>query len=121
MGAGPLAFAETQLLRHFLRKDAAQGYEKVRPAAPGEADSREALCMVRPLRVEQAQSLLLVHLLTGRTHQIRVQLAAVGYPVIGDTKYGQARLRAAMCRAGPTPPGPGPRGTAENLPRSRKT
>jgi Pseudouridylate synthases, 23S RNA-specific len=68
---------ETQLLRHFLRKDSAQGYEKVRIAAPGEPNSREALCLVRPLRVAQSQSLLLVRLLTGRTHQIRVQLAAM--------------------------------------------
>ncbi len=111
---GRWPFAETQLLRHFLRKDAAQGYEKVRPAAPGEADSREALCMVRPLRVEQAQSLLLVHLLTGRTHQIRVQLAAVGYPVIGDTKYGQAApTRRHVPRGAYALPAPARMGTTE--------
>ena len=76
---GSWRFAETQLLRHFLRKDSAQGYEKVRPAAPGEADSREALCLVRPLRVGTRQSLLLVRLL--------------GHPVVGDSKYGTAPRR----------------------------
>jgi 23S rRNA pseudouridine1911/1915/1917 synthase len=35
-------------------------------------------------------SLLEVHLLTGRTHQIRVQLAEAGFPVVGDALYGTA-------------------------------
>lgn len=33
-------------------------------------------------------SLLTVNLLTGRFHQIRAQFSAIGYPVVGDVKYG---------------------------------
>lgn len=112
---GDWPYAETRLLRHFLRKDTAQGYEKVRPAAPDEAGSREALCLVRPLRISQRQSLLLVRLLTGRTHQIRVQLAAVGYPVIGDAKYGQATAtRRHVPRGAYGVPAPARMGNAED-------
>ena len=29
--------------------------------------------------------------LTGRTHQLRIHMAAIGHPIVGDQKYGQAR------------------------------
>jgi 23S rRNA pseudouridine1911/1915/1917 synthase len=36
-------------------------------------------------------SLVVVQLLTGRKHQIRVQLSHAGYPIVGDRKYGSTR------------------------------
>ena len=36
-------------------------------------------------------SLLEINLLTGRKHQIRVHLAGIGHPVVGDPRYGQER------------------------------
>lgn len=40
------------------------------------------------LEYREDRSLVHVHLYTGRTHQIRVQFASRGYPLIGDRKYG---------------------------------
>ena len=37
-------------------------------------------------------SLLEVHLITGKTHQIRAHLASVGHPIIGDYKYGDKQI-----------------------------
>lgn len=37
-------------------------------------------------------TLVQVKINTGRTHQIRVQLAGAGHPIIGDTKYGSEKI-----------------------------
>jgi len=44
------------------------------------------------------QTLLEVHLLTGRTHQIRVHLAFVGCPIAGDTVYGRKKISLGLTR-----------------------
>lgn len=55
------------------------------------ADGREALTKYRVIAEEHGMSLLQVRLYTGRTHQIRVHLAHIGHPVLGDGLYGGPR------------------------------
>jgi len=45
-------------------------------------------------------TLLEAELRTGRTHQIRVHLAASGYPIVGDEKYGRDEVRAQFAKQG---------------------
>lgn len=45
-------------------------------------------------------SLLEAQLVTGRTHQLRVQLAHLGFPIVGDDKYGDFALNKALVKHG---------------------
>ena len=64
----------------------------------GEAKKAELEYEVIATREETA--LLRIHLLTGRFHQIRVQLGSRGYPILGDDKYGSEESREYAVRAG---------------------
>jgi 23S rRNA pseudouridine955/2504/2580 synthase len=57
------------------------------------------LTRVRVLKRTAEFSLLEVRLLTGRTHQIRVHLAHVGHPVVGDEKYGGGAAKRLLLHA----------------------
>jgi 23S rRNA pseudouridine1911/1915/1917 synthase len=48
-----------------------------------------------PFSPSPTLALLEVHPLTGRKHQIRLQLAHAGFPILGDRKYGSLRPFAA--------------------------
>ncbi len=52
------------------------------------ADGRHSITHYETLEAMAGGSLLEVHLETGRTHQIRVHMAAVGHPCVGDDMYG---------------------------------
>ncbi len=45
-------------------------------------------------------SLLEAQLITGRTHQLRVQLAHLGFPIVGDDKYGDFTLNKSLVKKG---------------------
>lgn len=51
---------------------------------------KSSLTRYRLLRVEDGNSRVELEPVTGRTHQLRVHLAAVGHPILGDALYGEA-------------------------------
>ena len=70
----------------YLLKDGTRGV--VRRVKPGTAGAKRARLRWAALQVEGQKTLVEVELLTGRAHQIRVQLAGLGHPILGDRKYG---------------------------------
>ena len=62
---------------------------RMRACRPGQGKPAET--RVRRVSSEGGRSLLRVELLTGRRHQIRVHLASMGFPIVGDELYGGAR------------------------------
>jgi 23S rRNA-/tRNA-specific pseudouridylate synthase len=58
--------------------------------------SREAVTrIVRVYHVNPALTLAQIAIHTGRTHQIRVHLSAIGHPIVGDPLYGGVHRRVA--------------------------
>lgn len=83
---------KTDTITHYLlrdeQKNITRAYEK---EVEG---SEKAMLTYEVTRPEAAYTLLKVNLHTGRKHQIRVQLAAMGCPIAGDVKYGASKAYA---------------------------
>ena len=78
-------------------------HRSVRTRMMVRVDGREAVTHYRIEERLPAHTLLRVQLETGRTHQIRVHLAHIGLPVVGDPVYGgrqRALPQSAQSRAG---------------------
>lgn len=85
-------------LEGYLFKDAVKNQvyvtKKPQPGAKTAVTEYRTLCSARGL------SLVECRLLTGRTHQIRAQMAAAGCPLLGDGKYGRERINRTYGETG---------------------
>ena len=82
--------AKPAYIKGYLKKD-----EKKNQVRITEKEIKGSLPIetrYKPLEISQGgDTLLMVELLTGRSHQIRSHLASIGHPVIGDRKYGEKK------------------------------
>lgn len=81
----------------YLVKDGALGMAKVVHAGDeAEPEAKKAVLhyhLVRKISTPEALALMDIHIDTGRFHQIRVQMAHAGMPLLGDGKYGSECVR----------------------------
>lgn len=80
---------ESDRLEHFLLRNEKQNKSYVRQKEV--KDSKQAILNYQWLASSKDYHLIEIELITGRHHQIRAQLAAIGCPIKGDLKYGFPR------------------------------
>jgi len=77
---------QSDKLTHDLVKDHKLNISRV--AEANDKDAKKAVLSYLLIRSDNKLQLIEVNPITGRPHQIRVQLASIGCAIIGDTKYG---------------------------------
>ena len=98
-------------LKGYLKKDERTNKVQILSHV-NESERKEYLPIeteYRPVATASGYTELEVHLITGRSHQIRAHLASIGHPIIGDVKYGdpktnelfrrEVRIRSQMLHA----------------------
>lgn len=81
-------FDKEGIYKGYLYKDTKSNTVSIKDKNDGKSDYIETGYSV--LNVMDDVSELEVHLLTGKSHQIRAHLSYLGYPILGDMKYGDA-------------------------------
>lgn len=81
-----------QRIDGYLAKDERTNRVEIRPQPF--PDAVEIHTAYEPLKRSTDYTVLKVHLITGKTHQIRAHLRAIGHPIIGDPKYGRKDANA---------------------------
>ncbi|PWN06442.1 RluA family pseudouridine synthase [Rhodohalobacter mucosus] len=84
-------------LDDFLLKDPNKNITRI--VSRDTRGAKEARLSFQKLGEACGKSLLKVNLMTGRPHQIRVQLAGHGYPITGDSRYGSANASGICLHA----------------------
>ena len=82
-------------LPHFVEASIGR-HSKRRTAMAVVANGRYARTDFQPILHYPQHTLLHLRLMTGRTHQIRVHMAHINHPIVGDTCYGQHRQAGAL-------------------------
>lgn len=85
------------LLTDYIIKNGKTNLSQV--VKPDEKGAKKAELFYETLQEDKDQSLLKIQLITGRHHQIRVQMSHRGNPILGDVKYGAKNNRQgiALC------------------------
>ena len=81
-----------QRIDGYLAKDERSNRVEIRPKPF--RDAVEIHTAYEPLERRDDYTVLKVHLITGKTHQIRAHLCSIGHPIIGDPKYGRKEANA---------------------------
>ena len=85
-------------LVHWLKKD--DEHKRAIIVNPHTKASKECRLRYKVLQKKEGKCLVEIELLTGRYHQIRVQMATIGCPVLGDEKYGAKPIKSDVSMIG---------------------